>query len=69
MNDPDETRQPGLIVLCTVMLIIACVAVFLRFWSNRISHAHKFGYDDLFAFLALVSTLLSLRGGRQLMLL
>lgn len=55
MIDPDETRQPGLIILCTVMLIIAIVAVSLRFWSNSISPAHHFGYDDLFAFLALVS--------------
>ena len=54
-TNTDANRQPGLIALCTVMMILAIIAVLLRSWSVYVSSKHKFGYDDLFAILTLVS--------------
>jgi hypothetical protein len=58
MASDEGTRQPSLIVLNTIMLCIALVAVILRFWSNYLSPRHQFGWDDLCALLALVRSLL-----------
>lgn len=54
----EASKQPDLIALCTVMLTLATLAVFLRCWSVFISPTHKFGFDDFFAILTLVSDLL-----------
>ncbi|KAJ5356107.1 hypothetical protein N7517_010716 [Penicillium concentricum] len=51
--ESDGNRQPGLIALCVVMLILAVVSVALRCWSIWGSRTHKFGYDDAFAILTL----------------
>ena len=53
----EANDQPNLIALCTVMLILATLAVLLRCWFVFVSPAHKFGLDDFFAILALVSNL------------
>ncbi|KAJ5215985.1 uncharacterized protein N7498_002392 [Penicillium cinerascens] len=51
--ESEGNRQPGLITLCVVMLILAVASVALRCWSIWGSPTHKFGYDDLFAILTL----------------
>ena len=50
-----ESRQAGLIVLCTVTLTMAVVAVALRCWSIYVLPLRKFGLDDFFAIATLVS--------------
>ncbi|KAJ5807082.1 hypothetical protein N7474_010674 [Penicillium riverlandense] len=52
-TESDGNRQPGLITLCVVMLILAVASVALRCWSIWGSRTHKFGYDDVFAILTL----------------
>lgn len=52
--ESDGNRQPGLIALCVLMLILAVVSVALRCWSIWGSPNHRFGYDDAFAILTLV---------------
>lgn len=51
--ESDGNRQPGLIALCVLMLILAVVSVALRCWSIWGSPNHRFGYDDAFAILTL----------------
>ena len=51
----EASKQPNLVALCTVMLTLATLAVLLRCWSVFVSPTHKFGFDDFFAILALVS--------------
>jgi hypothetical protein len=57
MANEDESRQSDLIALCTIMLALAVLATIMRFWSNYVVPNHKFGYDDLFALLALVGNI------------
>lgn len=54
----EASKQPVLIALCTIMLTLATLAVLLRCWSVYVSPTHKFGLDDFFAILALVSDLI-----------
>ncbi|CAI7668047.1 unnamed protein product [Penicillium palitans] len=51
--ESDGNRQPGLIALCVLMLLLAVISVALRCWSIWGSRNHKFGYDDAFAILTL----------------
>ncbi|KAI1206599.1 uncharacterized protein F4807DRAFT_226546 [Annulohypoxylon truncatum] len=51
--EADESRQPNLIALCTVMLISSTLALSLRFWSNYVAPSHHWGWDDLFAAITL----------------
>lgn len=61
-TESDGNRQPGLIALCVLMLLLAVVSVALRCWSIWGSRNHKFGYDDAFAILTLVRAV-PYRGG------
>ncbi|KAJ5715137.1 uncharacterized protein N7483_012318 [Penicillium malachiteum] len=49
----DGSRQPGLIVCCVIMLILAVTSVALRCWSIWGSRTHRFGFDDAFAIITL----------------
>ncbi|MCJ1225694.1 hypothetical protein MMC12_002343 [Toensbergia leucococca] len=49
----EASKQPELIALCTVMLLLATLAVLLRCWSISVIPAHRFGFDDFFAILTL----------------
>ena len=55
--DVDASKQANLIALCTVMLTLATLAVLLRCCSVAVSPTQRFGFDDFFAVLALVSDL------------
>lgn len=52
--DANESLQPGLIALCTVMLVLSILALGLRLWSNHIVPSHQWGWDDFFAVITLV---------------
>ena len=54
-GDLNADKQADLIALCTVMLTLATVAVFLRCWSVFVTQIHKFGFDNFFVMLTLVS--------------
>ncbi|KAF2877543.1 hypothetical protein BDV95DRAFT_590111 [Massariosphaeria phaeospora] len=54
MSQQTDTKQTQLVALCTIMLCLAIIAVALRFLSNHVSPKHRFGYDDVFALLALI---------------
>lgn len=56
VSNLEASKQANLIVLCTVMLTLVALAVSLRCWSVFVSPTHKFGFDDFFAILALVSS-------------
>ena len=51
----NESKQADIIALNVVMLVAASLALGLRFWSNYLSPSHRFGYDDFFALITLVS--------------
>ena len=51
----EASKQANVVALCTVMLTLATSAVLLRCWSVFVSPTHKFGFDDFFAILVLVS--------------
>ena len=55
-QDQGGNRQPELIALCTVMLILAALAVILRCLAIFLSKTHRFGWDDIFAVVTLVSS-------------
>ena len=56
-----QSRSAGIIATAVIGLIIATVAIVLRFWSRKISKA-GFYWDDWFALASLVSSLRSTLG-------
>ncbi|KAK8030029.1 hypothetical protein PG993_011320, partial [Apiospora rasikravindrae] len=48
-----DNVQPNLLALCSIMIALPTVALSLRLWSNHITYAHRWGWDDFFAVLAL----------------
>lgn len=50
----NDSRQTEIIVIVVVMMFVSSLAVFLRLIARYLSTA-KYGYDDLFIILALVS--------------
>ncbi|KAI0179745.1 hypothetical protein GGR52DRAFT_587285 [Hypoxylon sp. FL1284] len=49
----NDSLQPNLIALCTIMLVLSTTALSLQLWSNYIIASHRWGWDDLFAASAL----------------
>ena len=49
---PDSGPHP--VAAAYTMLVLATIAVALRFWSRYISHEATFWWDDWFALMALV---------------
>lgn len=50
----EESQQPQLIALCTVMIALSTLAVLLRLWGGRIVRDQWIAWDDIFAIIALV---------------
>ena len=57
----EENKQSSLIIISTVMLILAILAVSLRCCAVAAISTYKFGLDDFFAILTLVGEIYSPR--------
>ncbi|KAI1142337.1 hypothetical protein F5Y05DRAFT_370569 [Hypoxylon sp. FL0543] len=51
--EANESLQPNMIALCTVMLTLSTLALSLRMWSNYVAPSHHWGWDDFFAAITL----------------
>ena len=64
-NQPVESRQTELLVLCTIMLALSTLFTFLRCMAVIFSKNHRFGLDDFFAIITWVSCGISLIADSQ----
>ncbi|OTA96138.1 hypothetical protein M434DRAFT_393220 [Hypoxylon sp. CO27-5] len=54
--EANQSRQPNLIALCTILLVSSTLALSLRLWSNYVTPFYHWGWDDFFAAMTLPFT-------------